>query len=351
MAFDINDTRTLLGVIEEAFPANPVLVNTFFPNAVTFPTAVIDVDYKKGSRRLAPFVVPGGKGINMTREGFTTQTYKAPMMRPKRMLTVDELTKRMAGESVVSNRTADQRAIEYRAQDLADLTDMCVRREEFMAAQLLLNGQYDVKGYADDGKIEKIDNINFNFTQKTTMSGSDMWTAAGADAFGQIQDASLKIRQNCGEIPTVMFMSDKTSRLFLKNKSVYDQLLVPSRENMAMMSIAPRVESPEVVRLGLISSLNIEAYAYDGIYFDDATATMKNFLPDGYVIVGVKGKGRRLYGAVTQTEADGQYYTYEGRYVPKVVADRESDTSAVIVSSRCLVVPDSVDSWYVLKVF
>ena len=35
MAFDINDTRTLLGVVERAFPPNPVLVNTFFPKATT----------------------------------------------------------------------------------------------------------------------------------------------------------------------------------------------------------------------------------------------------------------------------------------------------------------------------
>ena len=76
MAFDINETRSLLGVIEQAFPPNPVLINTFFPKALTFPTSVLDVDYKKGGRRLAPFVVPGSKGVNMAREGYITKSYK-----------------------------------------------------------------------------------------------------------------------------------------------------------------------------------------------------------------------------------------------------------------------------------
>ena len=349
MAFDINDTRTLLGVVERAFTPNPVLVNTFFPNAVTFPTTVVDVDYKKGGRQLAPFVVPGSKGVNMGRDGFTTKSYKPPMMRPRRNLSADDLAKRMAGESVVSTRTPAERAQEYRARDMVDLMDMCVRREEYMAAQLLINGTYDVEGYADDGVKKLIDTISFNFTQKTTMSGSDVWTNVNADAYGQIETASMAIRKNAGVVPTVMFMSNATAKNLLANKSVYDKLLVPSRDNLALMSIKPVVESPEVVRFGRLEAMNLDMFTYDGIYVSDAGVATA-FLLDGYVIIGVPGKGRRLYGAVTQMEK-GEFNTYEGRYVPKVTFDEEADTSAVIMSSRCIVVPENIDDWYVLKVF
>ena len=349
MAFDINDTRTLLGVVERAFPPNPVLVNTFFPKPVTFPTTVVDVDYTKGGRQLAPFVVPGSKGVNMGREGFTTKSYKPPMMRPKRNLSADDLAKRMAGESIISTRTPAERAQEYRAKDLVELTDMCVRREEFMAAQLLINGSYDVEGYADDGVKKLIDTISFNFTQKTTMSGTDMWTDANADAYGQIETASMTIRKNAGVVPTAMFMSNATSRKLLENKSVYDKLLVPSRDNLALMSIKPVVESPEVVRFGRLEAMNLDMFTYDGIYVNDAGQATA-YLPDGYVIIGVPGKGRRMYGAITQMEK-GEFNTYEGRYVPKVTFDDEADTSSIIVSSRCIVVPENIDDWYVLKVF
>lgn len=350
MAFNINETRTLLGVIERAYPPNPVLVKTFFPNAVTFPTSVLDVDYQKGGRRLAPFVVPGSKGVNMARDGYTTKSYKPPLMRPKRNLSADDLAKRTAGESVVSTRTPEQRAQEYRARDLVDLTNMCVRREEFMAAQLLINGQYDVEGYADDGKLQLVDTINFGFTQKTTLAGNDQWTNANADAYGNIEDASMTIRKNAGVVPTAMFMSAATAKTLLSNKSVYDKLLVPSRDNLALMSIKPVVESPEVTRFGRLEAMNLDMFTYDGIYVSDAGVATQ-FLPDGYVIIGVPGKGRRLYGAVTQKENDHEFHTYEGRYIPKVTDDIESDTESVIVSSRCLVVPENIDDWYVYKAF
>ena len=91
MAFELNDTRSLLGVINRAFPPNPVLTDIFFPNAVTYTSEYIDVDYKKGGRSMAPFVVPGSKGVAMTRDGFETHSYKAPLMRAKRVLTADDL--------------------------------------------------------------------------------------------------------------------------------------------------------------------------------------------------------------------------------------------------------------------
>ena len=55
------------------------------------------------------------------------------------------------------------------------------------------------------------------------------------------------------------------------------------------------------------------------------------------MIIGIPGRGKRLYGAVTQLEADRQYYTYEGQYIPKVTVDLESDTSSLAMSSRCVV--------------
>ena len=175
MAFDINSTRSLLGVINRAYPPNSLLVNTFFPNAITYSSEYLDVDFKKGGRSMAPFVVPGSQGVNMQRDGFETKSYKAPLMKPKRVLTAEQLQKRLAGESVYSGRTPQQRAEEYRAEDIKELTDMCTRTEEYMAAKLLIDGSYTINGYADDGKTQKIDTISFNFTQKQTLSGTDTW--------------------------------------------------------------------------------------------------------------------------------------------------------------------------------
>lgn len=126
-------------------------------------------------------------------------------------------------------------------------------------------------------------------------------------------------------------------------------MLVPSRDNLALLSIQPRLVRPELMRVGYISALNLDIYAYDGGY-EDEDGTFTPYIPDDHMIIGIPGRGKRLYGAVTQLEADRQYYTYEGQYIPKVTVDLESDTSSLAMSSRCVVCPEWMDDWAVLKV-
>ena len=67
MAIDFTKTTTLLGVVEQNYPPNTVLVDTFFPLEDTFTTDSVQIEYRKGSRMLAPYIVPGGHGVNMAR--------------------------------------------------------------------------------------------------------------------------------------------------------------------------------------------------------------------------------------------------------------------------------------------
>jgi hypothetical protein len=138
----------LLGAVERAYTPSTTLVDVFFPNIQVFSTAIVDMEFRKGSRLMAPFVVPGGKGINMARTGSTIRSYRAPLMRPKRIIEPADILIRGFGESEYSTKTPEQRAAEIRGRDLSELIDMCVRRQEWMAAQLLLNGEYDVEGLA-----------------------------------------------------------------------------------------------------------------------------------------------------------------------------------------------------------
>lgn len=348
---DINDTRTLLDVVERSYKPTTTLVDTFFPNVQTFLTNTVDIEYRKNGRKMAPFVVPGSKGVNMAREGSRIRTYKPPMMRPKRVITVDDAQRRGFGEDVYSKRTPAERAQEIRARDMAELIDMIARREEWMAAQLLINGKYDCKGYADDGKTVVVDTVSFDeFDGKVTLSGTDTWDNASAKIYSNIGDVSQKIRREAGLVPTVAVCASNVVNYLLNNEELYKYLLVPSRDNLALMSIQPRLERPELLRVGFIQALNMEIYAYDGVYEDDETGELMPYIPDDHIIIGVPGRGKRLYGAVTQIESDGTLQTYEGAYVPKVTVDKESDTSALIMSSRCVITPEFLDDWGVIKV-
>lgn len=347
---DFDDTRVLLAAVERAVKPTTTLIDTFFPNMQTFNTEVVDMEYREGGRAMAPFVVPGTKGVNMARNGSTIRSYKAPLMKPKRTIEPADILMRGFGETVYSTKTPEERAAEIRARDLNELVDMCVRRQEWMAAQLLLNGSYSIEGYADDGKAQKVDTISFpGFKNKKTLSGTDTWDNSTASIYDDIAEVSQKISRAAGEIPTVAICSNTVEKYLLNNEQILKYLMIPSRDNMALMSIQPQLIRPDLRRIGFISALNLELYAYDGGYLD-ADGNFVPYIPDDNIIIGVKGKGRRLFGAVTQLEGDGNYHTYASQYVPKVTADVESDVTSLTLSSRCVICPDFLDSWATIKV-
>ena len=350
MAFNIDDTRTLMDAIHRTNLPTTTLVDTFFPVAKTFLTTTVDMEYRKGGRKMAPFVGPGSKGANMSRNGSKIRSYKAPLMRPKRMIEASDIERRGFGEDIYSQRTPAERAQEMRALDIAELIDSCIRRQEWMAAQLLINGAYECKGYADDGETVVVDTIEFaEFDNKTTLSGSDTWNNASAKIYDHIGDASQKIRRNANMIPTVALCSQNVVNYLLNNEQLYQSLMVPSRENLSLMSLQPKLQRPELLRVGFIQSLNLELYAYDGVYENDE-GTLAQYIPDDHMIIGVPGRGKRLFGAVTQLESDNQFHTYEGAYVPKITGNIESDATSLAVSSRCILCPEFLDDWAVLKV-
>lgn len=352
MAFNYDDTRTLLGVVDRSMKPTTTLIDTFFPEIRTFVTETVEMEYRKGARKMAPYVVPGTKGVNLERTGSNIRTYKAPLVKPKRIIEASDLMRRSFGETVYSQRTPEERAQELRARDMAELIESCVRREEWMAAQVLLTGSCKIEGYADDGATKVIDTVTFDgFDNKITISGGGTtWdNVSTAKPYDDMGDASQMIRRNAGRIPTVAICAANVAEYLINNEQLRQYMLVPSRDNMAMMSIQPRLVRPDLMRVGYISALNLDIYAYDGGYENESGA-FTPYIPDDHMIIGIPGRGKRLYGAVTQLEPDRQYHTFEGQYVPKVTIDLESDTSSLAISSRCVVCPEFLDDWVVLKV-
>lgn len=350
MSINLDDTRTLLGVVERSFKPTTALVDTFFPEVRTFVTETVEMEYRKGTRKLAPFVVPGTKGVNVSRGGSQLRVYKAPLMKPKRVIEASDIMRRGFGETVYSQRTPAERAQELRARDMAELVDTIARSEEWMAAQVLLNGSCQIKGYADDGKTELIDTLTFEgFDNKITISDNTWDKTDTANPYNDMGDLSQTIRRNAGVIPTIAICAANVVDYLINNQKLLNYMLVPSRDNLALMSIQPRLVRPEFMRVGYISALNLDIYAYDGGY-EDENGEFTPYIPDNHMIIGVPGRGKRLYGAVTQLEADRQYHTYEGQYIPKVTVDLESDTSSLAMSCRCVVCPEWMDDWGVLKV-
>ena len=351
MAFDVNSTYTMLQAIEQAYAPNTFFRDTFFPNVETFTTNYVLMDIQKGGRPLAPFVSRNGNTVNMQREGRKTNMYEPPILAPSRTINTKDVEMRGLGENIVSTKTPAERAMELRTRDLVDLQDMIVRRHEWECAQAMLFGKFDITGYAANGTAVVTDTVTYtDFTQKKTLSGADMWsnptTATPRDV---LQEAYQAISQNANLLPDYVVMNSKTATALLKCKQTQDFLLRP-QVNLNLMSIAPKVLSTSVTLFGVITELgNLPIYVYDATYTDDA-GTAQPFIPDGYVVMGISGRGKQLFAAITQLEGNGEFKTYASAFVPKVWDDIESNTKKLAVSSAMLPVPATYDDWYTLKV-
>ena len=98
----IYEPRTMGRVVQKLPPVRTFFRSTFFKHEETFVTKNVDVDFKKGSRKVAPFVsrVVGGKVVPNT--GYETKTYTPPLVAPEKVTTVDDLLQRRPGERPVA---------------------------------------------------------------------------------------------------------------------------------------------------------------------------------------------------------------------------------------------------------
>lgn len=344
MKVSIYDPRTLLTAVTSMLPVNTFLKNTFFPNPKTFLTESVDVDYMKGRRKMAPFVSPRVPGKVTDRRGFTTKSFKPAMVKPLRIITGDDINKRSMGENIYSAKSPDQRAAEVLAQDLMDMDEEITRREEWMVAQVLFTGQVHIVG-------EDVDQImDFDFTNKETLSGTDLWTDKNnSDPIGDLKQWRLAVIQKSGITPDRVIMSSDVVDAFTNHPAVQK---VMDNTRIILGKIEPQTLQDGVTYIGSITSLGLDIYSYDEWYYDEEEKTEKPMVPAGTLMLGsTRARSSMLYGAVTLMNPTSQnFITYEGSRVPASWIQQNPPARYIQINSRPLPVPHEVDSWYVAKV-
>lgn len=344
MTINLYETRTMMKAVNLMLPTRTFLKDAFFSIPLTFLTEKVDVDVKKGKRKMAPFVSPRVGGIVMTRDGHETKQISTPKIAPERLLTIDDISKRGLGESLYSTRTPDERAKEMLANDLIELDDYITRREEWMCRELLLNGKITISEQTDNGKvIEK--EVNFNFTNKITLSGTDLWSSADSDPIEDLKTWKKDIVRKTGKSPDTVIMADDVINNFLKHAKVKELF---NTLNMKFGTIEPSIKVDGTTFYGKLPEIGAEIYSYDEWFADDNGNDVA-MIPDGTVIMLSKNTGKTAYGSVTQMEKD-EFITYEGKRVPKQYSDNKNETKVLRLTSRPVPVPDDVDSWVVATV-
>lgn len=292
---------------------------------------------------MAPFVSPRLPGQVMDRQGFTTKSFKPATIKPLRVLTGDDISKRSMGETIYTTKTPEERAIEMIARDLAEMDEAITRREEWMAAQILFTGKVDIIGEGIDQQLD------FDFTNKMTLSGSDLWTDPNSNPIADLKNWRLTLIQKSGITPDIVVMASDVVDAFVNHTAVQK---VMDNTRIILGKIEPQTLPNGVTYIGSLSSLGLDIYSYDEWYFDEESQTEKSMVPAGTILVGsTRSRSSMLYGAVTLMDAaTNSFRTYEGARIPDTWVQKNPAARFLQINSRPLPVPHEVDSWYVAKV-
>lgn len=336
-------TVEMMEAVETSFSCNNFLTRTFFPTSRTHVAEKIEVDVRKGRRKMAPFVSPRRGGKIITREGFKTNIIRTPKVAPERILTTDDITKRSIGESVYSRDTPEERADKLLAKDLYDLTEAIGRRKEWESRQVILEGGFDVVDEEEGVDIH----VDYGFEQKEVLLDDDMWSDEASDPDALLLEKSLEVLKNSGVKPNMIIGDAETIQLYLNHPKVQKKANIL---NIKDADIKPRVVDNNLTYYGRSASLDLDIYSFDEWFVDDETDKEEAMIPYGTIIMAnAAGVGEMHYGAVTQMEEDG-FRTYEAEIVPKYIIDDKNDTEIIRVTSRPVPAPKDVTSWYVLVV-
>jgi hypothetical protein len=354
MAVDIYSPRFMMEVLKTLPPLRTVLKDTFFNQIRTFPTEQVEFDVKKGGMAMAPFVNKRIGSTVLDRQGYSTMTYRAPLVAPKRVMTTDDLDVRLPGEALYSGYNPDRRRAELLQDDLVECDRAITRREEWMCAKVLYEGKIPVVGEGVNEVIE------FDFDNKIVVDAAKKWdnpdTATPFDDF----NAAADMVGRSGYAANIAIGDKESMRALIRSKQVKENLDI---KNFQLGVIAPEVRQNGLTYYGYLPECGLYLYAYNEVYADhdnpnpnypDVKPGDNGFVPMVYSLIP-RGKvlvapsnmpARMLYGVIKDLKIGSHM---EPR-VPKYWEQDEPSVRYLKISSRPLPCPMDLDSWVVLDV-
>ncbi len=342
---DFFDTYYLAGMAEEIVPDTTFFRDRYFGETDEFATDKILVEFMDGDRKMAPFVDPRAGDIPVDRNGYELHEFEPPLIAPSRLLTLDDLKKRGFGEALYANSTPADRARKLQIRDLTDLTKRIVRREEWMAAQTMINNGVTVQEYIDaatTGRSLPIYFYDTNGSNPSIYTVNPVWTT-----FALMQADVIAMCDSLAEsgLPATDLVLGSTAWATIKQFSDLQNLLDKRHEFIG--DLEARIAYPGVSHVGQLDfdgyMLNIFV-ARERYKADNGTAT--SFFPAKSAMVTAPGCGKRYYGAITQIPyGSDEPETFTGQRIPKLVVDQDKDTRKFRLASRPLTAPKNKAPW------
>ena len=352
MALDIFSTHTMLAAVQEINPLRTFLRDRYFPtndSTDLFATEDVLIEYRDGSKKLAPFVAPRKGGVTVLREGYRMERYTPPYIAPKRPMTADDLKKKGFGEALFSNLTPAQRQGALMMKDFEEMDIMIARREEAMAAETLLTNGCIMKHIADD--VAEGEEMSIQFyegeSNPAQFTPEVNWNEPDANILGDVA-AVCEMLAAKGLGSSDLIVSPDVGTAILSNEAILKLL---DNRNINIGGVDPAQLPNGVTKIARLNCNGhvVDVLQYSETYTNDAGANVP-YITKGKAIVTAPGCGRTLYGAVTQVEqSDGQFHTYTAKRVPKYYSDAKGNTRELYLTSCPLCIPNNKNAWYVIN--
>ena len=344
---DIYSTRAQLAAIELMPREYGILSDLFGKNdgPVEDEKAIFDV--KKGSKPMAPMVIPGAGGVLMTpRDGYETKEISFCCIAPERIIEDSNLKGRLFGERVLGAMTPEQREKKILAQDLMDMRAAIKRREEWMIRQILLTGKLEVFTYTNEGRNKKATQVaDFQFTNNYTPDYE--WDTANADIAYDMEKIYDLVYDGLGTMEKILMAHDVWAAM--RNNEKFMKTL--DRDKAKMGEINTKYNGLGIRYVGTNGD-GVEMYVSSGTFINDAGNT-ELCIPSGKLIAGGSDIIRTIYGPVTQVEEPGmnaQHKTYIKEQVPLRYGSVDSNSIKNRLTSCPMMMPRNVDAWAVATV-
>lgn len=339
-------TKTLLAPFEAGPVVQTFLRDTFFAGREFPPTNLVEFDFRRGRRKMAPFIAPIIGGKVMEREGFETRFFKAPRIAPIRNLRIPDLEPRMFGETVYSGRTPADRAADMLAEDAIFCDEAITRREEWMCREVLVNGKLTIT--ADHGyqlSIDFMESSKGPVNNHETPANGTWDDTAVSTPLEDLETARLNTIAASGIAPNVALFGSAAKAAFINNESV-QKMLDNRRYELGM--VAPQIISDSVVKFATVPGLECYSYAE---YFEDDAGVLFPMLPENLVmLLSTNVQNKIVYGAFTQLEdaKSHRYVTYQAARIPFVYGDEVNGQLFYRLTACPLPMPNDVLGWRII---
>lgn len=328
------DTDTLLGLYREVQEPSTYWRNLCFNSVITFEDEYIDFEKIREGRKLAPLVVPTVQGRAVYSEASNVTRMKAAYVKPKDSVSPGRVIKRRPGENLFAQNSLSPQA-RYNAI-IGDILrvhrETIDRREEWLAAQAIINGKITLSG--PDYPTRVVD-FGRDALHTVTLGVGARWGDAGVKPMTDIQTWIDRVRRaQFGGPVNRLTVGSAVLPVLLADADVLKQLDTQTRGTNADLNTGLRM-GEYVEYIGKLGP-NLELWVNSDFYEDPDTGTATPFLDTKTVVLtGPNIMGVRCFGAILDEKAG-----FNATPVfPKMWSQEDPSATFVMSQSAPLTVP------------